>query len=45
MILEDARGFIDALNEQANRLELGVLREAQAQANAKVDAITEKFAA
>jgi len=45
MILEDARRRIDALNEEANRLKLGVLREAQAQSHAKVDAITEQVAA
>ena len=45
MILEDARKRIDALNEEANRLKLGVLREAQAQTNAKVEAITEQVAA
>jgi len=45
MILEDARRRIDALNEEANRLKLGVLRDAQAQSNAKVDAITEQVAA
>ncbi|CAF0886643.1 unnamed protein product [Adineta ricciae] len=45
MILEDARKRIDELNEEANRLKMGVLREAQAQANAKVEAITEQVAA
>jgi hypothetical protein len=44
MILEDARKRIDALNEEANRLKLGVLREAQAQASAKVESITEQVA-
>ena len=45
MILEEAKKRIDDLNEEANRLKLGVLREAQAQANAKVEAITEQVAA
>jgi len=45
MILEQARKRIDDLNEEANRLKMGVLREAQAQANAKVDAITQQVAA
>ncbi len=45
MILEEARKRIDALNEEANRLKLGVLREAQTQANARVGAITEQVAA
>jgi hypothetical protein len=45
MILEEARRRIDELSEEANRLKLGVLREAQAQANAKVGAITEQVAA
>ncbi|CAF3985994.1 unnamed protein product, partial [Adineta steineri] len=45
MILEDARKRIDALNEEANRLKLGVLREAQAQANAQVEVITDQVAA
>jgi hypothetical protein len=45
MILEQARRRIDELNEEANRLKMGVLREAQAQANAKVDAITGEVAA
>jgi hypothetical protein len=45
MILEEARRRIDELNAEANRLKLGVLREAQAQSNARVDAITEQVAA
>jgi len=45
MILEEARKRIDDLNEEANRLKMGVLREAQAQTNAKVDAITQQVAA
>jgi hypothetical protein len=44
-ILQNARDRIDALNEEANRLKMGVLREAQAQANVKVEAITEQVAA
>ncbi len=45
LILEQARKRIDDLNEEANRLKMGVLREAQAQSNAKVDAITQQVAA
>lgn len=45
MILEQARKRIDELNDEANRLKMGVLLEAQAQANAKVDEITQKVAA
>jgi hypothetical protein len=45
LILEQARKRIDDLNEEANRLKMGVLREAQAQANAKVDIITQQVAA
>lgn len=45
MILDQARKRIDELNEEANRLKMGVLREAQAQANAKVDVITQQVAA
>jgi len=45
LILEQARKRIDELNEEANRLKMGVLREAQTQANAKVDAITQQVAA
>jgi hypothetical protein len=45
MILDEARKRIDELNEEANRLKLGVLREAQAQTHAKVGVITEQVAA
>jgi hypothetical protein len=45
MILEEARRRIDELNAEANRLKLGVLHEAQAQSNARVDAITGQVAA
>ncbi|CAF1090593.1 unnamed protein product [Rotaria sordida] len=45
MILEQARKRIDELNEEANRLKMTVLREAQVQANAKMDAITQQVAA
>jgi hypothetical protein len=45
MILEEARRRIDNLTEEANRLKLGVLRDAQTQANARVGAITEQVAA
>ncbi len=44
-ILESARQRIDALNEEANRLKMGVLRDAQAQANTKIEAITDQVAA
>jgi len=44
LILESARKRIDELNEEANRLKLGVLREAQAQSNAQVTKITEQVA-
>lgn len=44
MILEAARKRIDDLNQEGNRLKFGVLREAQAQANAKVESITEQMA-
>jgi len=44
-ILESARKRIDDLNEEANRLKLGVLREAQAQSNAKINQITEQVVA
>jgi hypothetical protein len=43
-ILESARKRIDDLNEEANRLKLGVLKEAQAQANAQIGEITERVA-
>jgi len=45
LILESARKRIDDLNEEANRLKMGVLREAQAQGNAKINLITEQVAA
>ena len=45
MILEQARKRIDDLNEEANRLKMGVLREAQAQANVQVGVITDQVAA
>ncbi|CAF1329818.1 unnamed protein product [Adineta ricciae] len=41
-ILEAARKRIDDLNEEANRLKMGVLKEAQAQSNAQVTKITEQ---
>jgi len=42
LILESARKRIDDLNEEANRLKLGVLKEAQAQTNVKIGQITEQ---
>jgi len=45
LILESARKRIDDLNEEANRLKLGVLKEAQAQSNAHVTKITEQVTA
>ena len=45
MILEQARKRIDDLNEEANRLKMILLHEAQAQANATVDEITQQIAA
>ena len=45
LILEEARKRIDDLNEDANRLKVGVLREAQAQANAQHETITEQVTA
>lgn len=44
MILETAKKRIDDLNEEGNRLKLGALCEAQAQANSKVESITEQVA-
>jgi len=41
-ILESARKRIDDLNEEANRLKLGVLKEAQAQSSAQMNKITEQ---
>jgi len=43
-ILESAKKRIDALNEEANRLKMNVLKEAQAQANSKIEEITDKVA-
>lgn len=45
LILESARKRIDDLNEEANRLKMGVLKEAQAQSNANVTKITEQVVA
>jgi hypothetical protein len=45
VILESARQRIDDLNEEANRLKLGVLKEAQAQSSAQVTKITEQVSA
>jgi len=45
LILETARKRIDDLNEEANRLKLGVLKEAQAHSTAQVTKITEQVAA
>jgi len=45
LILETARKRIDDLNEEANRLKLGVLKEAQSQSNAQVTKITEQVTA
>jgi len=45
LILESARKRIDDLNEEANRLKLGVLKEAQAQSNAQVTKITDQVTA
>jgi len=43
-ILESARKRIDDLNEEANRLKMGVLKEAQAQANVHIGHITDQVA-
>jgi len=43
-ILESARKRIDDLNEEANRLKMGVLKEAQAQTNTRIGQITEQVA-
>ncbi|UJR09059.1 hypothetical protein I4U23_013307 [Adineta vaga] len=43
-ILESARKRIDAVNEEANRLKMNVLKEAQAKTNSKIEEITEKVA-
>ncbi|CAF0827427.1 unnamed protein product [Rotaria sp. Silwood1] len=45
LILESARQRIDELDEEANRLKMGVLREAQAQTNAKINHIAEQVVA
>jgi hypothetical protein len=45
LILESARKRIDDLNEEASRLKMGVLREAQAQSNAQVTKITDQVTA
>jgi len=45
LILESARKRIDDLNEEANRLKMGVLKEAQAQSSAHVTKITEQVVA
>lgn len=45
IILDQAKKRIDDLNEEANRLKMGVLREAQAQVDAKVGRITGQIAA
>jgi len=45
MILEQARGRIDKLNEEANRLKMNVLNDAQAQIKDKVETITDEVAA
>ncbi|CAF0808740.1 unnamed protein product [Didymodactylos carnosus] len=44
-ILDDARKRIDDLNEQANRLKMNVLKEAQIAGNAKIEQITDQVAA
>lgn len=44
-ILESARNRIDGLNEEASRLKMGVLQEAQYQAHTHIDQITEQVAA
>jgi len=45
LILETARKRIDDLNEEANRLKMGVLREAQAQSSAQINQITDQVVA
>jgi hypothetical protein len=45
LILESARKRIDDINEEANRLKLGVLKEAQAESKDKITKITEKVTA
>ncbi|CAF0906420.1 unnamed protein product [Didymodactylos carnosus] len=44
-ILENARKRIDDLNEEANRLKMNVLREAQVVGNVKIEKITDQVAA
>ncbi|CAF1526351.1 unnamed protein product [Rotaria magnacalcarata] len=44
IILESARKRIDALNEEANRLKMNIFKEAQAQANMKIEEIADKVA-
>ncbi|CAF3844496.1 unnamed protein product [Rotaria sp. Silwood1] len=41
-VLESARKRIDSINEEANRLKMNVLKEAQAKTNLKIEEITEK---
>ncbi|CAF0877421.1 unnamed protein product [Adineta steineri] len=43
-ILEAARKRIDAVHEEANRLKMNILKEAQAKTNSKIEEITEKVA-
>ncbi|CAF1284501.1 unnamed protein product [Adineta ricciae] len=43
-ILESARKRIDAVHEEANRLKMNILKEAQAKTNSKIEEITEKVA-
>lgn len=43
-VLESARQRIDAMNEEANRLKMNILREAQAQSQSKVEEITDQVA-
>lgn len=45
LILDNARKRIDDLNEEANRLKMSVLKEAQAQSNAQMSKITEQVVA
>ena len=44
LILDEAKKHIDDLNAEANRLKEGILREAQAQANAQTYITTERMA-
>ncbi|CAF0758215.1 unnamed protein product [Didymodactylos carnosus] len=43
-ILEQARKRIDGVNEEANRMKINVLKEAQQQVNTNVDTITDQVA-